>query len=126
MTSPAPALPPTADGEPPRAAALDLLTVLPTDRWITTGQVAEAALKAGLPITVSDDGTSVLVDGKDLAWLLRKLRRHGWAVYNRHVDPPAWKRTPTGSTAAQFARCNQTGGNGVVVSERASRTPRRR
>lgn len=68
------------------------LSLLPdAGRMATEAELAQAGAAAGRPPI------------QYLDKMLKRLRRRGWAVCNRHVDPHSWARTPTGTGALRAA-----------------------
>lgn len=104
MTTLRPVLPVGADGKTAEPHAIEVLRLVPADEWTTTEAVTRAAIDRGIAaVDAAGPVVAFTVAGVPIERVLRVLRRHGWVIYNRHVDPPRYQRTPTGSVALDRA-----------------------
>jgi hypothetical protein len=86
----------------PTTLQLRVLRMIPHADGLTTPQVVKAAKRAGIPTGTNDKGPTI--SGVPADRLLRTMRRNGWLIRNRHVDPPRHVRTPTGTDLATRRR----------------------
>lgn len=79
-----------------------LTLLIPADAWFSTPEIVEAAMAADLDVDVTT-GRATL-DGYAIEHSLACLRRRGWLVQNRKVEPHEWRLTPTGLRETRNSR----------------------
>lgn len=82
---------------PGHPTQMRLLALVPSVCGITTDDLGDAAQEDGLNVTFDPSFDALTIDGYPLYPALRRMRRKGWLIFDRHVTPPVWARTPTGT-----------------------------
>lgn len=73
-----------------------LLALVPADEWADTDRLLLAA-DADPSLDVAVVSGEVMLGGHSFTTSLRRLRRRGWVVQDRHATPQLWTRTPRGT-----------------------------